>query len=54
MVEKRNKDFKTIDSRFQVELNKEKQSKKDVEARICKQVDEKLYQSRLELSKDKR
>lgn len=48
------KELKITDQKLANELTREKQAKKDAEAKILKQVDENIYQTRLDISRSQR
>ena len=54
MDEKKTKEIKLTENNLQIELNIEKQHRRETEAKISKIVDERLYTIRLDLAKEKK
>ncbi len=54
MDEKKTKEIKLTENNLQIELNIEKQHRRETEATISKIVDERLYTIRLDLAKEKK
>ncbi len=52
--EKKSKEMKLIDNNIQIELNIEKQNRREGEAKLSKLLDERLYTIRLDLAKEKK
>ena len=52
--EKKTKEIKLCENNLQIELNIEKQHRRETEAKISKIVDERLYTIRLDLAKEKK
>jgi hypothetical protein len=52
--EKKSKEMKLIDNNIQIEINIEKQHRRESEAKLSKLLDERLYTLRLDLAKEKK
>ena len=54
MDEKKTKEFKLSENNLQIDLNLEKQARRESEAKLSKIIDERLYTIRLDLAKEKK
>lgn len=52
--ERKTKEIKLVENNINLELNVEKQNKREVEQRIAKKVDEKIYSLRLDIAKEQK
>jgi hypothetical protein len=52
--EKKAKEIKLTENNITIELNVEKQNRREAEARITKTIDERLYGLKLDLAKEKK
>ena len=52
--EKKDKELKLTENNLQIEVNVEKQHRRESEAKISKIIDERLYTLRLDLAKEKK
>ena len=52
--EKKGKEIKLVENNMNIELNIEKQNRRESEAKISKIIDERLYTIRLDLPKEKK
>lgn len=52
--EKKTKEIKLVENNMNIELNIEKQNRRESEAKISKIIDERLYAIRLDLAKEKK
>lgn len=52
--EKKSKEMKLVENNIQIELNIEKQHRREGEAKLSKVLDERLYTIRLDLAKEKK
>lgn len=52
--EKKGKELKLSENNITIELNIEKQNRKETEAKITKTIDERLYGLKLDLAKEKK
>ena len=51
MDERKTKEIKLVENNIALELNVEKQNRKEMETKITKKVDDKIYTLRLEVAK---
>lgn len=54
MDERKSKEMKLSENNINIELNVEKQNRRESEAKITKMVDERLYSLKLDLAKEKK
>jgi hypothetical protein len=52
--ERKSKELKLSENNIQIELNVERQNKRETEAKITKMIDERLYSLKLDLAKEKK
>ena len=52
--ERKTKELKVCENNIQIELNVEKQNRRETEAKITKMIDERLYGLKLDLAKEKK
>ena len=52
--ERKAKEIKLCDNNIQIELNVERQNRRESEAKITKMIDERLYSLKLDLAKEKK
>lgn len=52
--ERKSKELKLAENNIQIELNVEKQNRRESEAKITKMIDERLYGLKLDLAKEKK
>lgn len=52
--EKKGKEIKLAENNITIELNVEKQNRREAESRITKTIDERLYSLKLDLAKEKK
>lgn len=52
--ERKSKELKLCDNNIQIELNMERQNRRESEAKITKMIDERLYGLKLDLAKEKK
>ena len=54
MDERKSKELKLSENNIQIEMNVEKQNRRESEAKITKMIDERLYSLKLDLAKEKK
>lgn len=54
MDERKTKEIKLVENNIALELNVEKQNRKEMEAKITKKVDDKIYALRVEVAKEQK
>ena len=54
MDERKTKELKLTENNIQIELNVEKQNRRETETKINKMIDERLYSLKLDLAKEKK
>jgi hypothetical protein len=52
--ERKSKELKLSENNIQIELNVERQNRRESEAKITKMIDERLYSLKLDLAKEKK
>ena len=54
LIDRKDKEIRLVETNIALELNEEKQARKEMEQRLLKKVDEKIYSLRIDVSKDQK